>query len=279
MTPKPSKDEEYKTRRLIKSDTEKHLQELVISWIEESIADLVSIHLGGPGTFFAFLDQAMIEPSLDDYTKNEKYPSFRIRLIKMLEILNDLGFIEKRFEEWRKEKEKREVSRFFVDELKRWQEFLSLKKKESFKSAHHEKKIEIVKKCFLDLFPEIRGEVKKKLEEINKVTDISMFTIDEFEKEVFHLLDLIKKEISPNEIINRDEIGRKCESRPAKWASILNAGWLWLYLCVEKPSIYTEKYILGRKTVKNDLFLHITKAIERSEFHRKFLSIKTRVKE
>lgn len=277
IRPKPNKDKIYEVKRSIKESIETRIQDLVISWIGESIADLISIHFGGPGAFFAFADQAIMEPSLDDYTMDERYPSFRIRLKNMLEKLKEIGFKKEKFDKWNKNKEKREASEILFKELMKWEKILTTNGKEIFNNDDiQQKEIEVVKESFIKTYDTFCSEVEKKLGDVEKATDVFKFTTDIFNREVFHLLDLIKRGISPNEIIMRENIDKEGKSQPANWASILNAGWLWTFLYLEKPTVYSEEKILKRRTEKSDMLLQITKAIERSEVHKKFLNIKSK---
>lgn len=279
MEPKPKEDEIYKVHRALNTSIKEKLQKLFLNWIQESIADLIAIRIGGPGAFFSFADQAILEPSLDDYTKDERYPSFRIRLLKMFEELREIGFTKEKFDEWSEDKDKVEVSKLLHSELQKWQELLEIDGKEIFDDNDKTRReIEIVKKSYFETFHVIRKKVIDRLNEFENIntSDTIKFSTNVFEREVFHLVGLLQKGISPNEIITRKSIEGEGKTHPAKWASILNAGWLWAFLSLDKPTIYSENYVLDRVKIKNDMFLQIIKAIERSEIHKQFLNIKSK---
>ena len=278
MVPKPV--DEYKERWLFKREIENRLQKLFFYWIQEAIADLIAIHIGGPGAFFSFAYQAILEPSLDDYTKDERYPSFRIRLLKMLEELKKIGFEEGKFKEWSTDVHKKKISELLRNKLHEWEKLLNIGGEKSYNDDIKQSEIEIVEKCFFHTFPIIREQViarLKEFENVNKADTID-FNADVFGREVFHLVELIEKEISPNEIIVKGNIENKGKSDPARWASILNAGWLCDF-CVldrDRTTIYSENDFLNRVKDKNNMFLLFTKAIERSEIHKQFLNMKSR---
>lgn len=278
MVPKPV--DEYKERWLFKREIENRLQKLFFYWIQEAIADLIAIHIGGPGAFFSFAYQAILEPSLDDYTKDERYPSFRIRLLKMLEELKKIGFEEGKFKEWSTDVHKKKISELLRNKLHEWEKLLNIGGGKSYNDDIKQREIEIVEKCFFHTFPIIREQVISRLKEFENVNtaDTIDFNADVFGREVFHLVELIEKEISPNEIIVKGNIENKGKSDPARWASILNAGWLCDF-CVldrDRTTIYSENDFLNRVKDKNNMFLLFTKAIERSEIHKQFLNMKSR---
>jgi hypothetical protein len=222
----------------------------IAKWTKEWVADVLSVHLFGPASVFAFSDIVPIMHSLDQ--PSPEHPPARGRMAVMLDELKRLGFMDL-VSEPAALPEEQETKSAVSAEFARLRELCQQEPTEG------------VDPQYLPALKASDTVIPLILEEVKKVTDKSWTCSAEMlRQEVFHLVERLMHEVPPCEI----EGPASLTGTPASLAAIVNAGWFYRILKGRELAIRDEgSAVRWRKELDklNELTL---KAIELSDVRR-----------
>lgn len=252
--------------RLIRRDEIRQALHLVPTWLRELVADLISVYIMGPASFFA---QFNAQTSLfSSYEIIEDYPPTIVRLHTMFNIIN-----EKYSDFFRKNsiKNNEQICNFILELFEEYEKNFEDAEKEITSHHKEEDKEEKIKLLRVALYSSAIGGLIKNLGQKiqNSISEKHFF---KFHQNIFRQIYFLDNFIPPNQIFNV----KTPENLNIK--SILNAAWIhwlkWQRSSREKKDIkFKEEY--NRRSLLSNFVLF---AIETSDINSKFLQKKMEFK-
>ncbi len=216
----------------IERRTKEVCSEILKSWLREIVADLLATRIFGPAYFFSLAHLSLSLGTMDQHS--ESHPSSRLRLRMMLEVLRNLGYMEKG-----------KTDQVAYSELKEWEAYL----KEDVSATISISPFRIAESKVLATKTTVMAKVKQ-------VTDGETYNTDVFQSEVPKLVELLCNGVSPAEIKENRSI------KPARLASILNAGYIVFLAHLSRLNTmlgdYRDNHLVVSKL--DDLLLHAIQA-------------------
>jgi hypothetical protein len=246
------------------------INEITTSWYEELASDILGAFLVGPASLLAAigmsiagkfpLDYQPEHPAFKRYPQFKLYPSLKKRVRVTLTILESESYLDFKgisySASWNDKKIQKEMITRFKEEITFWE---NLSKQEKPLKPIYQLIENIVDKA-----------IKKLRDKIKEPPKEYFYNSRKFKKQVPELCLKIQKDILPCEISSGK--GRKEDSEPADWRSILNSGWIYAINKHKLPKDYNEYQLEKGKFFdrKREDAEFILRAVEISEIHQRF---------
>jgi len=214
------------------------------NWVAELVSDVLSVHVFGPASLFAFSDIVPVLHPLDQ--PDVTHPPARLRMRVMLEELKRLGYVDL-FAESQNGETEEAVKTAVSAEFARLQ---ALCEREPTDGGEP---------YYIPALKASQAAIPIIVEEVRKVsTERWACSVTTLRQEVFKLVERLIHEIPPCEI----DDSTKLTGRPVSLAGIVNAGWLYRILHRQRLIVKDESDAVRWQEMLDKLNELILKAIE-----------------